>query len=148
MNVLKKILFVINVCFLMLLNNCVQSTATLFGPAFTAAKTGSVYQAGLSYGSNSFLKKQLGKDPAVYVKDLFAQNFNQNKPTDIVKRKDPTDIVKRKDPTDIVKRKDPTDIVKRKDPTKSKKYTLISENVENDENDYAEFMMAVKKTLK
>ena len=79
MNVLKKILFVINVCFLMLLNNCVQSTATLFGPAFTAAKTGSVYQAGLSYGSNSFLKKQLGKDPAVYVKDLFAQNFNQNK---------------------------------------------------------------------
>ena len=139
MNVLKKILFVINVCFLMLLNNCVQSTATLFGPAFTAAKTGSVYQAGLSYGSNSFLKKQLGKDPAVYVKDLFAQNFNQNKPTDTVKRKDPTDIVKRKDPTDIVKRKDPT---------KSKKYTLISENVENDENDYAEFMMAVKKTLK
>ena len=130
MNVLKKILFVINVCFLMLLNNCVQSTATLFGPAFTAAKTGSVYQAGLSYGSNSFLKKQLGKDPAVYVKDLFAQNFNQNKPTDTVKRKDPTDIVKRKDPT------------------KSKKYTLISENVENDENDYAEFMMAVKKTLK
>ena len=127
MNVLKKILFVINVCFLMLLNNCVQSTVTLFGPALTAAKTGSVYQAGLSYGSNSVLKKQLGKDPTVYMKDLFTQNFNQNKPTDIVKRKDPTDIVKRKDPT------------------KSKKYTLISEN---DENDYAEFMMAVKKTLK
>ena len=130
MNVLKKILFVINVCFLMLLNNCVQSTATLFGPAFTAAKTGSVYQAGLSYGSNSFLKKQLGKDPAVYVKDLFAQNFNQNKPTDTVKRKDPTDIVKRKDPT------------------KSERYTLIPENGENNEDDYAEFMMAVKKMLK
>ena len=121
MNVLKKILFVINVCFLMLLNNCVQSTATLFGPALTAAKTGSVYQVGLSYGSNSFLKKQLGKDPTMYVKDLFAQNFNQNKPTDIVKRKDPT---------------------------KSERYTLIPENGENNEDDYAEFMMAVKKMLK
>ena len=129
MNVLKKILFVINVCFLMLLNNCVQSTVTLFGPALTAAKTGSLYQAGLSYSSNNILKKQLGKDPSTYVRDLFVQSFNQNKPTNTVKVKYQTI---------------------------STHYTLISENdeddyveiFENDEDDYTEFMMAVKKTLK
>ena len=126
---LKKILFVVSLCFLMLLNNCVQSTATLFGPAFTAAKTGSLYQAGLSYSSNSILKKQLGKDPSTYVRDLFVQNFNQNKPTNTVKVKYQTI---------------------------STHYTLISENnkddyvknSKNDEDDYTEFMMAVKKTLK
>ena len=126
---LKKILFVINLCLLMLLNNCVQSTATLFGPAFTAAKTGSLYQAGLSYSSNSILKKQLGKDPSTYVRDLFVQNFNQNKPTNTVKVKYQTI---------------------------STHYTLISENnkddyvknSKNDEDDYTEFMIAVKKTLK
>ena len=126
---LKKILFVINLCLLMLLNNCVQSTATLFGPAFTAAKTGSLYQAGLSYSSNNILKKQLGKDPSTYVRDLFVQNFNQNKPTNTVKVKYQTI---------------------------STDYTLISENnkddyvknSKNDEDDYTEFMIAVKKTLK
>ena len=126
---LKKILFVISLCLLMLLNNCVQSTATLFGPAFTAVKTGSLYQAGLSYSSNNILKKQLGKDPSTYVRDLFVQSFNQNKPTNTVKVKYQTI---------------------------STHYTLISENdeddyveiFENDEDDYTEFMMAVKKTLK
>ena len=126
---LKKILSVISLCLLMLLNNCVQSTATLFGPAFTAAKTGSLYQAGLSYSSNNILKKQLGKDPSTYVRDLFVQNFNQNKPTNTVKVKYQTI---------------------------SRHYTLISENnkddyvknSKNDEDDYTEFMIAVKKTLK
>ena len=126
---LKKILFVISLCFLMSLNNCVQTTATLFGPAFTAAKTGSLYQAGLSYSSNNILKKHLGKDPSTYVRDLFVQSFNQNKPTNTVKVKYQTI---------------------------STHYTLISENdeddyveiFENDEDDYTEFMMAVKKTLK
>tara|TARA_B100000900_G_C20314682_1_gene607646 strand:- start:384 stop:683 length:300 start_codon:yes stop_codon:yes gene_type:complete len=37
------------------LNNCSAPTASLFGPVFTGVKTGSVYQASLSYGSNKIL---------------------------------------------------------------------------------------------
>jgi hypothetical protein len=35
-----------------LLSNCAAPTASLFGPMITGAKTGSIYQASLSYGSN------------------------------------------------------------------------------------------------
>ena len=37
---------------LLLLNNCATSGSALLGPIFTGAKTGSIYQASLSYGSN------------------------------------------------------------------------------------------------
>ena len=37
---------------LFLLSNCTAPTASLFGPMMTGAKTGSIYQASLSYGSN------------------------------------------------------------------------------------------------
>ena len=47
---------------LFFLNGCVQSTA-LLGPAVTVASTGSVYQAGLSYGSSQVIKKMTGKTP-------------------------------------------------------------------------------------
>tara|TARA_Y100000996_G_scaffold326924_1_gene262973 strand:+ start:347 stop:646 length:300 start_codon:yes stop_codon:yes gene_type:complete len=39
------------------LTNCSAPTASLFGPVFTGAKTGSVYQASLSYGSNIILNE-------------------------------------------------------------------------------------------
>tara|TARA_A100000164_G_scaffold378448_1_gene420107 strand:+ start:2577 stop:2873 length:297 start_codon:yes stop_codon:yes gene_type:complete len=39
------------------LTNCTAPTASLFGPAFTGAKTGSVYQASLSYGSNIIINE-------------------------------------------------------------------------------------------
>ena len=48
--------FLIFGCFL-LLNNCATSSSALLGPIFTGAKTGSVYQASLSYGSNRLIKE-------------------------------------------------------------------------------------------
>ena len=51
---IKKIFIFI---FLLSLSNCVTSPNALLGPIFTGAKTGSVYQASLSYGSNRIISK-------------------------------------------------------------------------------------------
>ena len=53
-------------CFL---NGCVQSTA-LVGSAYTLTTTGSVFQAGLSYGSNEAIKKITGKSTTENIKSL------------------------------------------------------------------------------
>ena len=50
----RKILLIL--C-LLLLNNCATSGTALLGPIFTGAKTGSVYQASLSYGSGKIMKQ-------------------------------------------------------------------------------------------
>ena len=42
----------ISIILLFLLSNCTTPTASLFGPMITGAKSGSIYQASLSYGSN------------------------------------------------------------------------------------------------
>ncbi len=42
---------------LMLLSNCASTTSVFLGPIFTGAKTGSIYQASLSYGSNRLISK-------------------------------------------------------------------------------------------
>ncbi len=42
----------LSIILLFLLSNCTAPTASLFGPMMTGAKTGSIYQASLSYGSN------------------------------------------------------------------------------------------------
>tara|TARA_Y100000389_G_C17172960_1_gene370101 strand:+ start:176 stop:484 length:309 start_codon:yes stop_codon:yes gene_type:complete len=42
----------ISIVLLFILSNCAAPTASLFGPMITGAKTGSIYQASLSYGSN------------------------------------------------------------------------------------------------
>ena len=39
----------------MLLNNCANPGTAFLGPAITGAKTGSVYQASISYGSGKFM---------------------------------------------------------------------------------------------
>ena len=41
----------------LLLSNCTTPTSAFLGPIFTGAKTGSVYQASLSYGSNRIINK-------------------------------------------------------------------------------------------
>ena len=41
----------------LLLSNCTTPTSAFLGPVFTGAKTGSVYQASLSYGSNRIIAK-------------------------------------------------------------------------------------------
>jgi hypothetical protein len=50
-----KSLFVLLLFFL--LPNCASTGTALLGPLFTGAKTGSIYQASLSYGSNKVLKQ-------------------------------------------------------------------------------------------
>ena len=42
---------------ILLLSNCATPTSAFLGPIFTGAKTGSVYQASLSYGSNKIIDK-------------------------------------------------------------------------------------------
>ena len=65
--ILKKI--IAGLFLLFFLNGCVQSTA-LLGPAYTMASTGSVFQAGLSYGSNEAVKKITGKSPTENIQSL------------------------------------------------------------------------------
>ena len=58
---------------LFFLNGCIQSAA-LLGPAYTLASSGSIYQTGLSYGSNQAVKKITGKSPTENI-----QSFVDNK---------------------------------------------------------------------
>ena len=51
---LKKFLIILS---LLLLNNCATSGTALLGPIFTGAKTGSIYQASISYGSNKIINQ-------------------------------------------------------------------------------------------
>ena len=65
--ILKKIIIsVFAMCFL---TGCLQSTAFL-GPAITIASSGSIYQAGLSYGSSEAIKKVTGKTPTENIKSF------------------------------------------------------------------------------
>tara|TARA_B100000902_G_C26593740_1_gene567117 strand:- start:80 stop:385 length:306 start_codon:yes stop_codon:yes gene_type:complete len=66
---MKKIIPITFIFFLV--SNCSVPGSALLGPIFTGAKTGSVYQASLSYGSNKIMtkiindendKKRLNKD--------------------------------------------------------------------------------------
>ena len=63
------------ICFLLLLNGCIQNTAFL-GPVITGASTGSIHQAALSYGSNKAIKKITGKTPAENLKQVLMINKN------------------------------------------------------------------------
>ena len=62
----KIVIGLIYICFL---NGCIQSTS-LLGPAYTLVSTGSVYQAGLSYGSDQAVKKATGKTTSENIKNL------------------------------------------------------------------------------
>jgi len=57
---------------LILLTNCTTPTSALLGPIFTGAKTGSVYQASLSYSSGKIINeiKKFNKE-----QDLTRINF-------------------------------------------------------------------------
>ena len=54
LNKLKNSIYLL---LLLLLNNCMTSGTALLGPIFTGAKTGSIYQASLSYGSGKIMRK-------------------------------------------------------------------------------------------
>ena len=51
---LKIIFILVSALFL---SNCTAPTSAFLGPIFTGAKTGSVYQASLSYGTNRIVDK-------------------------------------------------------------------------------------------
>ena len=57
---MKKIISITFVFFLV--SNCSVPGSALLGPIFTGAKTGSVYQASLSYGSNKIMTKVINND--------------------------------------------------------------------------------------
>ena len=42
---------------LLLLNNCATSGSALLGPIFTGAKTGSIYQASISYSTGRLMNE-------------------------------------------------------------------------------------------
>jgi len=68
-------------CFfsLLFLCNCIQSSASLFGPIVTGAKTGSIYQTGFSYASSNILKNQLGEEPSDYIKKILNKKSYSSK---------------------------------------------------------------------
>ena len=49
-----------------LLTNCSIPNTAFLGPIYTGAKTGSVYQASLSYGSNKLVNQIKIKDPKIF----------------------------------------------------------------------------------
>ena len=51
---LKKIFII---CLFIFLTNCSLTGTALLGPLFTGAKTGSAYQASLSFGTSHLIKK-------------------------------------------------------------------------------------------
>ena len=73
MSILKKI-YVFS-C-LILLSGCVSSTAFL-GPIFTGAKTGSVYQASISYGGNKFINKAMKIQKNESFKKLLDKDYDK-----------------------------------------------------------------------
>ena len=58
----KKIYLV----YFFLLSNCSIPNTAFLGPIYTGAKTGSVYQASLSYGSNKLVNQIKIKDPKIF----------------------------------------------------------------------------------
>jgi len=63
----------ITISVLILLNGCATSGSALLGPIFTGAKTGSIYQASVSYGTGKIMKE-------IVVTQNFSQEFEQNEP--------------------------------------------------------------------
>ncbi len=69
----KKILLILVLLFL---NNCAVSGSAFLGPIYTGAKTGSIYQASLSYGSGKIMNElnQSSKVKSKKTKIFFKNN--------------------------------------------------------------------------
>jgi len=81
---IKKIL--IGTIFLIFLNGCAQNTAFL-GPILAGATTGSVTQAGLSYGSNKMITTLTGKSTEENIKVLLTPKKEDDDFTKLVKKR-------------------------------------------------------------
>ena len=123
---LKKNFYTINCMFvLMMLSNCVGTSASLLGPVITATKTGNVYQAGLSYASNSIIKNQLGSTPGEYVINLIKQDSDED-------TQNPYE----------------DGLILSINKSNKLKNIELSLNSKNDEPTYGDFLKAVEKVLK
>ena len=80
----KKI--VIGTIFVIFFSGCVQNTA-FFGPILTGATTGSVSQAGLSYGSNKVVTTLTGKTTEENIKLLLIPKKDDDDFTKLVKKR-------------------------------------------------------------
>ena len=81
--VLKKI--IIGIFLASFLSGCAQNAA-LLGPAYTLASTGSVYQAGFTYGSNEIITKTTGKSAAQNFKEVLTPKKDDTEFEKLVKR--------------------------------------------------------------
>ena len=77
MNLKKKIFITCYFFLFLLMSNCLQTSAFL-GPVMTTAKTGNIYQGGLSYVSNTVIKNKLGESPQEFIKKILTQESNEN----------------------------------------------------------------------
>tara|TARA_B100000780_G_C20915615_1_gene364624 strand:- start:350 stop:643 length:294 start_codon:yes stop_codon:yes gene_type:complete len=55
---------------LIFFNGCIQNSAFI-APVYTMAKSGNVYHAGLSYGSNQVVNKVTGRSTTENIKKIF-----------------------------------------------------------------------------
>jgi len=74
----KKIIFVLFI--FSFFGACTSPTAML-GPAYSLSSSGSVYQAGLSYGTNELITSYTGKTPIENLKEIKPVERNIKKQT-------------------------------------------------------------------
>jgi hypothetical protein len=121
-NMINKNKIILPFLFLVLLSNCVTPTASLFGPAVTGLKSGSIYQSGFSYASNNIIEKKLGISPTKFITKFLDENLDKSE----------------SESTFI-------DTGNRKKETKNIKFVQNLKDIENEHNN---FVKAVKKMLK
>ena len=73
--IIKKL--AIGVIVLISLSGCAQNVA-LLGPVYTLASSGSVAQAGLSYGSNEIITRSTGKSTAQNIQEILKSKKNDS----------------------------------------------------------------------
>ena len=76
---------VILVIFLIILNGCDTPGSALLGPIFTGAKTGSIYQASISYGTGKIVNDMVSTEMSIVdrkklYKSLSKIPFTENNP--------------------------------------------------------------------
>ena len=71
----KKI--IVGLILLSFLGACTSPTAML-GPVYSFSSTGSIYHAGLSYGSNELITKHTGKTPFENLKEISVKDQAEN----------------------------------------------------------------------
>jgi len=89
----KKI--IIGLLTLIFLGACASPTAML-APAYTLTSTGSIFQAGFSYGTNELITVQTGKTPIENLQDLEILKNNKNIQKKTLQSKDFYLLVKNK----------------------------------------------------